>query len=123
MSRFLNALARDIPAGKVLHDILDNDAALKHDGVGAGLARHPRWTFHFVPTSSSWLNAVGRFFATLTRRRLGHGVFRPAVGLQAAINRLIAEHNQSSKPVIWRANPNIRTPRRTSGDDGLIVIP
>jgi len=55
--------------------------------------RHPRWTFHFTPTSGSWLNAVGTFFSALTRRRLGRGVFRSIVELQEAINRYIAEHN------------------------------
>jgi hypothetical protein len=47
--------------------------------------RHPRWTFHFTPTSSSWLNAVEGFFAKLTRRRLKHGVFCSAADLQAVI--------------------------------------
>ena len=51
--RFLNALERDIPAGKVVHVILDNYAAHKHEKVRAWLARHSRWSFHFTPTSSS----------------------------------------------------------------------
>ncbi len=68
---------------------------------------HPRWTFHFIPTSSSWLNAIEGFFAKLTRRRLKHGVFHSVVDLQAAINRFIAEHNDTeAKPFIWRANPD-----------------
>lgn len=49
--RFLNALERDIPAGKVVYVILDNYAAHKHAKVRAWLKRHPRWTFHFTPTS------------------------------------------------------------------------
>lgn len=57
-----------------------------------------RWTFHFVPTSCSWLNAVEGFFAKLTRRRLKHGVFHSVVDLQAAINRFIKEHNQEPRP-------------------------
>ena len=62
--------------------------------------------FHFTPTSSSWLNAVERFFAKLTRRRLTHGVFHSLVDLQAAIDRFIAEHNETeAKPFIWRADP------------------
>ena len=55
---------------------------------------HPYWTFHFTPTSSSWLNAVEDFFAKLTHRRLKYGVFHSVVDLQAAINRFIAEHNE-----------------------------
>lgn len=67
--RFLNVLERDIPAGKLVHVILDNYAAHKHEKVRAWLDRHPRWTFHFTPTSSSWLNVVEGFFAILTRKR------------------------------------------------------
>ena len=69
--RFLNAVEREVPAGKTVHAILDNYAAHKHPEVRKWLARHPRWTFHFTPTSASWLNAVEGFFATLTKRRLG----------------------------------------------------
>ena len=67
----------------------------------AWLARHPRWTFHFTPTSGSWLNAVETFFSTLTRRRLKRGVFHSIVDLQAAINRYLAEHNDDPKPFTW----------------------
>lgn len=56
--RFLNAIERDIPAGMAVHVILDNYAAHKHIKVRKWLDRHPRWTFHFTPTSSSWLSAV-----------------------------------------------------------------
>ena len=56
--RFLNAIEADIPAGKGVHVILDNYAAHKHAKVRAWLGRHERFTFHFVPTSCSWLNAV-----------------------------------------------------------------
>jgi transposase len=73
--RFLNRIEREVPPGKAIHVILDNYAAHKKDKVRAWLDRHPRWTFHFVPTSCSWLNAVEGFFAKLTRRRLKHGVF------------------------------------------------
>jgi len=99
--RFLNAIEREVPAGKVIHVILDNYAAHKHPKVRAWLARHPRWTFHFTPTSGSWLNAVESFFSTLTRRRLKRGVFRSIVELQSAINRYLAEHNQAPRPFTW----------------------
>src|SRR5271163_4324975 len=85
--RFLNRLERDIPAGRLIHVILDNYGSHKHPKVRTWLARHPRWTFHFIPTSASWLNAVEGFFAKLTRRRLKRGVFHSLVDLQAAINR------------------------------------
>jgi hypothetical protein len=59
--------------------------------------RHPRWTFHFTPTSASWLNAVEGYFAKLTKRRLKRGVFRSIVELQAAIKRFPAETNADSR--------------------------
>jgi len=99
--RFLNAVEAAVPAGKLIHAIADNYAAHKHPKVRAWLARHPRWTFHFTPTSASWLNAVETFFSALTRRRLKRGVFRSIVDLQAAINRYIAEHNVDPKPFVW----------------------
>jgi transposase len=104
--RFLNRVEAAVPAGKLVHAILDNYAAHKHPKVRAWLARHPRWTFHFTPTSCSWANAVETFFATLTRRRLQRGAFRSLVDLQAAINRYLAEHNHRPKPFIWTADPD-----------------
>ena len=104
--RFLNAIEAELPKDKAVHVILDNYATHKQPKVRAWLARHPRWTFHFVPTSCSWLNAVEGFFAKLTRRRLKHGVFHSVVDLQAAINRFIKEHNQEPRPFIWKADPD-----------------
>src|SRR6201996_6659143 len=95
--RFLNAVEREVPAGKTIHASLDNYAPHKHPAVRQWLARHPRWTFHFTPTSASWLNAVEGFFAVLTKRRLKRGVFRSVADLQAAINRFLEDHNQQSK--------------------------
>ena len=104
--RFLNTIERDVPAGKVIHVILDNYATHKHPKVKAWLARHPRFVFHFTPTSGSWLNAVEGFFAKLTRRRLKRGVFRSIVELQAAIKRFIETHNDDPKPFVWTADPD-----------------
>lgn len=104
--RFLNQVEAEVPADKAVHAVLDNYAAHKHPKVCAWLARHPRWTFHFTPTSASWLNAVEAFFSALTRRRLKRGVFRGVVDLQAAINRYIAEHNQDPRPFTWTADPD-----------------
>jgi hypothetical protein len=66
--RFIATVERSVPAGKVIHAILDNYAAHKHPHGLAWLAEHPRWTFHFTPTSCSWLNAVEGFFSKLTRQ-------------------------------------------------------
>lgn len=99
--RFLNAVEREVPAGKIIHAIVDNYATHKHPKVRAWLERHPRWVFHFTPTSGSWLNAVENFFSALTRRRIRRGVFKSIVDLQAAINRYLKEHNDDPKPFVW----------------------
>jgi transposase len=104
--RFLNAVEREVPAGKLVHAIVDNCATHKHPKVRAWLARHKRWTFHFTPTSASWLNAVEGFFARLTRRRLKRGAFCSIVELQAAINRYLAEANANPRPFQWTKDPN-----------------
>jgi transposase len=103
--RFLNAIEAAVPAGRIVHVILDTYATHKHPKVLAWLCRHPRFVFHFTPTSCSWLNAVETFFAALTKRRLRRGVFGSIVELQAAIKRYIAEHNTAPKPFVWTADP------------------
>lgn len=102
--RFLNAVDREVPAGKTVEAIVDNYATHKHPKVQAWLKRHSRWTFHFTPTSASWLNAVESFFSALTRKRIRRGSFHSIVDLQAAINRYLAEHNAAPKPFIWTAS-------------------
>ena len=103
--RFLNGVERAVPAGKVIHVILDNYAAHKHAKVRRWLTRHPRWIFHFTPTSCSWLNAVETVFAKLTKRRLKRGVFPSIIALQEAINHFVAAHNRDPKPFVWKADP------------------
>ena len=104
---FLNIVERHAPADKDIHVILDNYATHEHAKVRDWLARHPRWTFHFTPTSSSWLNAVEGFFAKLTRRRLKHGVFRSVQDLETAIANFLTHHNSSeAKPFTWTADPD-----------------
>ena len=104
--RFLNKINRETPADLQLHLIVDNYATHKHPKVRAWLQRHPRFHFHFTPTSASWLNAVEGFFAKLTRQRLKRGVFTGIVDLQAAINRYLAEANENPKPFVWTADPD-----------------
>jgi len=99
--RFLNAVERAVPAGKLIHAIADNYATHKHPKVRAWLERHPRWVFHFTPTSASWINAVEGFFSALSRRRLRRGVFQSVADLEQAIARYIREHNAASRPFVW----------------------
>jgi len=99
--KFLNAVERAVRAGRIIHAIADNYATHKHPKVKQWLADHPRWVFHFTPTSSSWLNAVENFFSVITRQRIRRGVFQSVSDLQEAIRRYIREHNKNAKPFVW----------------------
>lgn len=70
------------------------------------MERHPRFHFHFTPSSASWLNEVEGFFAKLTKQRLKRGIFKGIVDLQAAINRYFVETNDHPKLFSWTADPN-----------------
>lgn len=99
--KFLNTVERAVPVGKIIHAILDNYATHKHPKVRRWLANHPRWVFHFTPTSASWLNAVEGFFSAITRRRIRRGVFKSVAELEDAIRRYIHGHNRQAKPFTW----------------------
>ena len=99
--KFLGAVERAVPTGKTIHAIADNYATHKHPKVREWLADHPRWVFHFTPTSASWINAVENFFSIITRRRIRRGVFTSVADLQHAIRSYIREHNRSPKPFVW----------------------
>ena len=92
---------RAVPAGKVIHAIVDNYATHKHPKVLEWLADHPRWVFHFTPKSASWINAVEGFFSIITRRSIRRGVFKSVADLQEAIARYIRAHNKQAKPFVW----------------------
>ena len=99
--RFLNTVERAVPAGKLIHAIANNYATHKHSKVRAWLERHPRWVFHFTPTSASWINAVEGFFSALSRRRLRRSVFQSVADLEQAIACYIRGHNATSSPFVW----------------------
>jgi hypothetical protein len=99
-----------------------NYARHKHPKVRAWLERHPRFHFHFTPTSASWLNAVEGFFAKLTKQRLKRGVFKGIVDLQAAINRYLAETNDNPKPFAWTADPHAIIEKVRRGKQALESI-
>ena len=105
--RFLKTVERAVPAGKVIHAIVDNYAAHKQPNVLRWLADHPRWTFHFTPTSASWLNAVEGFFSTITRRQIRRGVFQSVDELQSAIIRYIDADNGDCRPFVWSTSAKV----------------
>ena len=120
--RFLNTVERAVTVDKAVHVVLDNYATHKHPRVKAWLARHPRFTFHFTPTSCSWANAVEGWFAKLTRQRLKRGVFTSIVELQAAINRFIADANDKPKPFVWTKSADAILAAVTRGRQVLEAI-
>jgi transposase len=101
--RFLKQIDRETPRGLDLHLIADNYATHKHPKVQAWLARHPRFTMHFTPTSSSWLNLVERFFADLTDDVIRAGSFASVNELIRDIKTYLAQRNANPKPYVWRA--------------------
>jgi transposase len=101
--KFLRTLDREFPAGLDLHLILDNYQTHKHPNVKKWLAKHPRFHLHFIPTSSSWLNLVERWFREITDKRIRRGVFRSVDQLIEAIRAYINEHNDNPKPFVWTA--------------------
>ena len=101
--RFLRTVEKQSDPELELHFILDNYATHKHAKVKAWLDRHPRVHFHFVPTSSSWLNLVERFFSELTQRQLKRLAVHSVGQLVHAITAYIDDRNRAPKPFVWTA--------------------
>ena len=101
--KFLRTLDREFPAELDLHLILDNNGTHTHENVKNWLAKHPRFHLHFIPTSSSWLNMVERWFRELTNKRIRRGVFRSVPDLISAIEEYLATYNQDAEPFVWTA--------------------
>lgn len=101
--KFLKQIDAQTDPELELHLIVDNYATHKHPKVKAWLKRHPRFHMHFIPTSSSWLNVVERWFREITEKRIRRGVFKNVPQLIEAIENYIAGHNESSQPYIWTA--------------------
>ncbi|HEY9871309.1 MAG TPA: IS630 family transposase [Candidatus Obscuribacterales bacterium] len=102
--KFLNKLDQQTPADQELHLIMDNYATHKHAKVENWLTRHKRFHFHFVPTSSSWLNIVERFFSEITEKRIRRGTFKSVPDLIQAIDDYIKSHNKEPKAFVWTAS-------------------
>jgi transposase len=101
--KFLKRLDAEFPVEMKLHLVMDNYGTHKHPRVQSWLQRHPRFVPHFVPTSSSWLNLVERWFGELTGKRIRRGVFFSVDALVAAIEEYLAAWNRKPKPFIWTA--------------------
>lgn len=101
--RFLKKIDSETAASSDLHLIVDNYGTHKHPRVNAWLKRHPRFHLHFIPTSSSWLNLVERWFREITDKRIRRGVFKSVPALIDAINKYIDNHNQCPQVFVWTA--------------------
>jgi transposase len=102
--RFLNKIDAETPSELDLHIIVDNYATHKHPRVTSWLRRHPRFHLHFIPTSSSWLNMVERWFRDITDKRIRRGSFRNVPELIAAIKEYLDNHNQNPRIFTWTAS-------------------
>jgi putative transposase len=100
---FLRVIDQAVPADLEIHAILDNYATHKHPKVKAWLAARPRWHLHFVPTYSSWLNLVERFFAHITDKTIRRGSFHSVRDLVAKIDHFVTHYNHTCKPFVWTA--------------------
>lgn len=101
--RFLKTIDGATPRELDLHLIVDHYGTHKHPRVHAWLRRHPRFHFHFIPTSSSWLNMVERWFRDLTEKRIRRGSFQNVSALVAAIQDYLDNHNQDPQVFVWSA--------------------
>ena len=101
--KFLAQIDNSTPPDVDLHLIADNYATHKHPKVQRWLKRHPRFHMHFIPTSSSWLNLVERWFRDLTQQRIRRGVFQSVEQLKAAIVDYIEHHNNTTDGYNWTA--------------------
>jgi transposase len=115
---FMRRVAREYPRGEV-HVILDNVSTHKTPDVVAWLAKHRRFTFHFTPTSASWMNQVETWFGILTRQALRRGSFESVRALIAAIERFTREWNAGATPFTWVKTADqilAKAVRKTQGD-------
>jgi transposase len=101
--KFLRTLDWEFPGKVPLHLVMDNYGTHKHANVRAWLQRHPRFVLHFVPTSSSWLNLVERWFGELDNKAVRRVVFHSVENLEASIDAFLTAWNKDPKPFVWTA--------------------
>lgn len=102
--RFLQIIDVKTPIDLDLHLIVDNYGTHKHPRVQSWLKRHPRFHLHFIPTSSSWLNMIERWFGEITSKRIRRGSFKSVPDLITAIMQYIETHNQNPRVFVWSAS-------------------
>ena len=102
--KFLKKIDRETPPDLDVHLIIDNYCTHKHEKVVRWLRRHKRFHFHFIPTGTSWLNMIERWFGEITQKRIRRGTFNNVPQLVAAIKEFVEIHNATPKAFIWSAS-------------------
>ena len=97
---FMDQVLSDLPSATEIHVIVDNYCI--HKKCDTWLAAHPQVTFHYTPTSASWLNLVEVWFGILSRKALRGASFHSTEELRAAIEAFIAVYELTAKPFVWR---------------------
>lgn len=105
--RFLNKIDTAVDKALDVHLILDNYSTHKTKQVQNWLKRHKRFKLHFIPTSSSWLNLVERFFALITEDAIRRGVFNSVAELEATIADYLTNHNAKPTPFVWTKSADV----------------
>ena len=100
--KFLNLIDKEVPEHLDVHIVLDNVSTHKTPAIQRWLLRHPRFSFHFTPTYSSWMNLVERWFSELTTKWLRRGTHTSVKDLKDSINAWTDNWNQNPRPFVWR---------------------
>jgi putative transposase len=101
--QFLRTIEAQVSQELHIHLIVDNYSTHKHARVRAWLATRPRWHLHFIPTYSSWLNQVERFFGLITDQAIRRGSFTSVKDLVCKIDHFVTQHNKTCTPFVWTA--------------------
>jgi putative transposase len=91
---FLRRIEQAVPENLDIHLIVDNYSTHKHARVKAWLAKRLRWQLHFIPTYSSWLNQVERFFGLITDKAIRRGSFGSVKELVGKIDHFVTQYNK-----------------------------
>ena len=117
---FLKTVEQQTPEELQLHIIVDNYSTHKHKKVKNWLKRNKRVTLHFIPTSSSWLNLVERFFGLITDKAIRRGIFSSVKDLENKLMQFIDKHNQDPVPFVWTKSVGIILEKVARAKEALI---
>ena len=119
--QFLKTVEKQTPSELDLHVIVDNYATHKHEKVNNWLERNKRVKLHFIPTSSSWLNLVERFFAEITDKQIRRGIFPSVRALEDSLIQFIDKRNEKPVPYVWTKTVSAIMEKIDRARDALIL--